>query len=50
MDHRRFLGFGAAFAAAPLATGCSDHDKISVAGVGRSAFEKGLRKTGKGGE
>jgi hypothetical protein len=25
MDHRRFLGFGAAFAAAPLATGCSDH-------------------------
>ena len=46
MNRRRFLGFGAAFAAAPLATGCSDNEKILVP---RGAFENGLHKTGKGG-
>lgn len=40
MDRRRFLGLSAAFAAAPLATACSGHDKVPAAGVPRSAFDE----------
>ena len=49
MDRRRFLGFGAAAAAAPLATGCSYRENIPVPGVQRSAAGQRLGKTGNGG-
>ena len=49
MDRRRFFGFGAALAAASLATGCAGREKIPALGLQRSVAGKGLGKTGNGG-
>ena len=40
VDRRRFVGWSAALAAAPLAAGCSGHDKVPAPGVPRSEFDE----------
>ena len=49
MDRRRSLGFGAALAAAPLATECGDRQRNPAPGVQRGSAGEGLGKTGEGG-
>ena len=40
MDRRRFIGLSAAFAAAPLATGCGGHEKVPAPGVPQGPFDE----------
>jgi NAD(P)-dependent dehydrogenase (short-subunit alcohol dehydrogenase family) len=40
IDRRRFIGMSAAFAAAPIAAGCSGYEKVPAPGVPKSAFDE----------